>query len=58
MPVSAPSPGLVPEPILLSLSLPHLRSPHRLRKNLKSLIIVHPSWFIRTVLAISRPFIR
>ncbi|KAI5223500.1 Caytaxin [Manis pentadactyla] len=28
-----------------------------LRKNLKSLIIVHPSWFIRTVLAISRPFI-
>lgn len=33
-------------------------SPHRLRKNLKSLIIVHPSWFIRTVLAISRPFIR
>lgn len=30
----------------------------RLRKNLKCLIIVHPSWFIRTVLAISRPFIR
>ncbi|KAK2490102.1 hypothetical protein MC885_008615 [Smutsia gigantea] len=29
----------------------------KLRKNLKSLIIVHPSWFIRTVLAISRPFI-
>ncbi|XP_060761361.1 caytaxin [Neoarius graeffei] len=29
----------------------------RLRKNLKCLIIVHPSWFIRTVLAISRPFI-
>lgn len=29
----------------------------RLRKNLKALIIVHPSWFIRTVLAISRPFI-
>ncbi|XP_036377507.1 caytaxin isoform X1 [Megalops cyprinoides] len=29
----------------------------RLRKNLKSLIITHPSWFIRTVLAISRPFI-
>lgn len=25
---------------------------------LKSLIIVHPSWFIRTVLAVSRPFIR
>lgn len=30
----------------------------RLRKNLKSLIIVHPSWFIRTLLAITRPFIR
>lgn len=30
----------------------------RLRKNLKSLIITHPSWFIRTVLAISKPFIR
>uniref|UniRef100_A0AAY4DCZ9 CRAL-TRIO domain-containing protein n=2 Tax=Denticeps clupeoides TaxID=299321 RepID=A0AAY4DCZ9_9TELE len=29
----------------------------RLRKNLKSLVIVHPSWFIRTVLAVSRPFI-
>lgn len=29
----------------------------RLRKNLKCLIIVHPTWFIRTVLAISRPFI-
>ncbi|XP_040198764.1 BCL2/adenovirus E1B 19 kDa protein-interacting protein 2 isoform X2 [Rana temporaria] len=29
----------------------------RLRKNLKSLIIVHPSWFIRTLLAITRPFI-
>nr|XP_055074271.1 caytaxin isoform X2 [Misgurnus anguillicaudatus] len=29
----------------------------RLRKNLKSLIITHPSWFIRTVLAISKPFI-
>ncbi|KAG7468230.1 hypothetical protein MATL_G00140650 [Megalops atlanticus] len=29
----------------------------RLRKNLKSLIIVHPSWFIRTVLAITKPFI-
>nr|XP_021400780.1 caytaxin [Lonchura striata domestica] len=29
----------------------------RLRKNLKALIIMHPSWFIRTVLAISRPFI-
>ncbi|XP_044915175.1 BCL2/adenovirus E1B 19 kDa protein-interacting protein 2 isoform X5 [Panthera onca] len=30
----------------------------RLRKNLKSLIIVHPSWFIRTLLAVTRPFIR
>ncbi|KAJ8357679.1 hypothetical protein SKAU_G00204730 [Synaphobranchus kaupii] len=29
----------------------------RLRKNLKAMIIAHPSWFIRTVLAISRPFI-
>ncbi|XP_051980141.1 caytaxin-like isoform X2 [Xyrauchen texanus] len=29
----------------------------RLRKNLKSLIITHPSWFIRTVVAISKPFI-
>ncbi|KAM8838202.1 caytaxin-like isoform 1-T1 [Synchiropus picturatus] len=29
----------------------------KLRKNLKCLIIAHPSWFIRTVLAISRPFI-
>ncbi|KAG8440381.1 hypothetical protein GDO86_006221 [Hymenochirus boettgeri] len=29
----------------------------RLRKNLKALIIVHPSWFIRTLLAITKPFI-
>uniref|UniRef100_A0A668AQH5 CRAL-TRIO domain-containing protein n=1 Tax=Myripristis murdjan TaxID=586833 RepID=A0A668AQH5_9TELE len=29
----------------------------RLKKNLKSFIIVHPSWFIRTVLGITRPFI-
>ncbi|XP_077580417.1 caytaxin-like [Stigmatopora nigra] len=29
----------------------------KLRKNLKRLIIVHPTWFIRTILAISRPFI-
>ncbi|KAA0724284.1 BCL2/adenovirus E1B 19 kDa protein-interacting protein 2 [Triplophysa tibetana] len=29
----------------------------RLRKNLKSLLIVHPSWFIRTLLALTRPFI-
>ena len=33
-------------------------SHNRLRKNLKSFIIVHPSWFIRTILAITRPFIR
>lgn len=29
----------------------------RLRKNLKSLIIIHPSWFIRTLLALTKPFI-
>ncbi|XP_056147044.1 protein prune homolog 2 [Lampris incognitus] len=29
----------------------------RLKKNLKSFIIVHPSWFIRTILTITRPFI-
>ncbi|XP_038843329.1 BCL2/adenovirus E1B 19 kDa protein-interacting protein 2 isoform X2 [Salvelinus namaycush] len=29
----------------------------KLRKNLKSLIIVHPSWFIRTLLALTKPFI-
>ncbi|XP_035276378.1 caytaxin-like [Anguilla anguilla] len=29
----------------------------RLRKNLRAMIIAHPSWFIRTVLAVSRPFI-
>ncbi|XP_029024627.1 protein prune homolog 2 isoform X2 [Betta splendens] len=29
----------------------------RLRKNLKSFIILHPSWFIRTILAITKPFI-
>lgn len=29
----------------------------KLRKNLKSLIIAHPTWFIRTVLAVCRPFI-
>ncbi|CDR00113.1 unnamed protein product, partial [Oncorhynchus mykiss] len=32
-------------------------SSFRLRKNLKSLIIVHPSWFIRTLLALTKPFI-
>lgn len=30
----------------------------RLRKNLKCLLIAHPTWFIRTILAVSRPFIR
>ncbi|XP_061585224.1 protein prune homolog 2-like isoform X2 [Cololabis saira] len=29
----------------------------RLKKNLKMFIIVHPSWFIRTLLGIARPFI-
>ncbi|CAL8328955.1 unnamed protein product [Arctogadus glacialis] len=29
----------------------------RLKKNLKQFIIVHPSWFIRTVLGLTRPFI-
>ncbi|XP_029295066.1 uncharacterized protein LOC115013169 isoform X2 [Cottoperca gobio] len=29
----------------------------RLKKNLKMFIIVHPSWFIRTLLGITRPFI-
>lgn len=37
--------------LLLSLS-------HRLKKNLKMFFIVHPSWFIRTLLGITRPFIR
>lgn len=31
---------------------------HRLKKNLKMFIIVHPSWFIRTLLGITKPFIR
>ncbi|XP_077418249.1 uncharacterized protein LOC144049321 isoform X2 [Vanacampus margaritifer] len=29
----------------------------RLKKNLKMFIIVHPSWFIRTLLGVTRPFI-
>uniref|UniRef100_A0A3Q3X4J8 CRAL-TRIO domain-containing protein n=1 Tax=Mola mola TaxID=94237 RepID=A0A3Q3X4J8_MOLML len=29
----------------------------RLKKNLKMFIIVHPSWFIRTLLGITKPFI-
>ncbi|XP_037389527.1 protein prune homolog 2 isoform X2 [Pygocentrus nattereri] len=56
--------------VYLNGATPHRRMPglgwlkkcyqmidRRLRKNLKSFIIVHPSWFIRTVLAITRPFI-
>ncbi|KAL2100372.1 hypothetical protein ACEWY4_004766 [Coilia grayii] len=56
--------------IYLNGATPHRRMPglgwlkrcyqmidRRLRKNLKSFIIVHPSWFIRTILAITRPFI-
>ncbi|XP_077591029.1 BCL2/adenovirus E1B 19 kDa protein-interacting protein 2 isoform X2 [Stigmatopora nigra] len=35
----------------------HQQIDRRLRKNLKSLIIVHPSWFIRTLLALTKPFI-
>ncbi|KAG7271546.1 hypothetical protein CRUP_004009 [Coryphaenoides rupestris] len=57
--------------VYLNGATPHRRMPglgwlkkcyqmidRRLRKNLKSFIIVHPSWFIRTILAITRPFIR
>ncbi|XP_064863615.1 protein prune homolog 2-like isoform X2 [Oncorhynchus nerka] len=56
--------------VYLNGATPHRRMPgmgwlkkcyqmidRRLRKNLKSFIIVHPSWFIRTILAITRPFI-
>ncbi|PWA26943.1 hypothetical protein CCH79_00001035, partial [Gambusia affinis] len=56
--------------VYLNGATPHRRMPglgwlkkcyqmidRRLRKNLKSFIIVHPSWFIRTVLAITKPFI-
>ncbi|KAM9734963.1 protein prune homolog 2 isoform 1-T2 [Menidia menidia] len=56
--------------VYLNGATPHRRMPglgwlkkcyhmidRRLRKNLKSFIILHPSWFIRTVLAITRPFI-
>ncbi|KAJ3605762.1 hypothetical protein NHX12_027806 [Muraenolepis orangiensis] len=56
--------------VYLSGATPHRRMPglgwlkkcyqmidRRLRKNLKSFIIVHPSWFIRTILALTRPFI-
>eukprot|EP00066_Takifugu_rubripes_P003022 XP_003965320.1 PREDICTED: protein prune homolog 2-like [Takifugu rubripes] len=57
--------------VYLNGATPHRRMPglgwlkkcyqmidRRLRKNLKSFIILHPSWFIRTVLAITKPFIR
>ncbi|CAI9533564.1 unnamed protein product [Staurois parvus] len=30
----------------------------RLKKNLKSVLIVHPTWYVRALLAIVRPFIR
>ncbi|XP_042580942.1 protein prune homolog 2 [Cyprinus carpio] len=56
--------------VYLNGATPHRRTPgfnwlkrcyqmidRRLRKNLKSFIIVHPSWFIRTILAITKPFI-
>lgn len=56
--------------VYLNGATPHRRMPglgwlkkcyqmidRRLKKNLKSFIIVHPSWFIRTILAITRPFI-
>lgn len=57
--------------VYLNGATPHRRMPglgwlkkcyqmidRRLRKNLKSFIILHPSWFIRTVLTITKPFIR
>ncbi|XP_068609495.1 protein prune homolog 2 [Brachionichthys hirsutus] len=56
--------------VYLNGATPHRRMPglgwlkrcyqmidRRLRKNLKSFMILHPSWFIRTVLAITKPFI-
>ncbi|KAJ8260927.1 hypothetical protein COCON_G00166500 [Conger conger] len=56
--------------VYLNGATPHRRMPglswlkkcyhmidRRLRKTLKSFIIVHPSWFIRTILAVTRPFI-
>lgn len=42
---------------LFTLLMPLLLA-HRLKKNLKMFIIVHPSWFIRTLLGVTRPFIR
>lgn len=56
--------------VYLNGATPHRRMPglgwlkkcyqmidRRLKKNLKSFIILHPSWFIRTILAITKPFI-
>uniref|UniRef100_A0A3B3CW75 Prune homolog 2 with BCH domain n=1 Tax=Oryzias melastigma TaxID=30732 RepID=A0A3B3CW75_ORYME len=56
--------------VYLNGATPHRRMPgftwmkrcyqmidRRLKKNLKMFIIVHPSWFIRTLLGITRPFI-
>ncbi|XP_051533298.1 protein prune homolog 2-like isoform X1 [Myxocyprinus asiaticus] len=56
--------------VYLNGATPHRRMPglnwlkrcyqmidRRLKKNLKSFIIVHPSWFIRTILTITKPFI-
>ncbi|XP_060928959.1 protein prune homolog 2 [Limanda limanda] len=56
--------------VYLNGATPHRRMPglgwlkkcyqmidRRLRKNLKSFIILHPSWFIRTILAVTKPFI-
>uniref|UniRef100_UPI00358FE4BC protein prune homolog 2-like isoform X2 n=1 Tax=Myxine glutinosa TaxID=7769 RepID=UPI00358FE4BC len=56
--------------VYLNGATPHRRMPgvgwlkrcyqmidRKLRKNLKVVLIVHPTWFIRTILALSRPFI-
>ncbi|XP_029019943.1 uncharacterized protein LOC114863216 isoform X3 [Betta splendens] len=56
--------------VYLNGATPHRRMPgftwmkkcyqmidRRLKKNLKMFIIVHPSWFIRTLLGVTRPFI-
>ncbi|KAJ4920702.1 hypothetical protein JOQ06_024621 [Pogonophryne albipinna] len=56
--------------VYLNGATPHRRMPglgwlkkcyqmidRRLKKNLKSFIILHPSWFIRTILAVTKPFI-
>ncbi|XP_061589269.1 protein prune homolog 2 isoform X2 [Cololabis saira] len=56
--------------VYLSGATPHTRMPsfswlkkcylmidRRLKKNLKSFIILHPSWLIRTIIAITKPFI-